>query len=365
MNILLLANHCNTGGITSYVLGLTRGLTQKGHKVFVVSSGGNCREFLRSAGAEHVDMNIKVKSEAHPQLWLALPGLMRLIKEKNIDIVHAQTRTTQVLAAAAARLTGTPNLSTCHGFFKPRAFRRLFPGWGQGVIAISKSVRRHLVEDFKVEPHRVALIPNGIDLKQFKPTDEKERELKRQQWNVDGTPVLGCIARLSSVKGLDVLIAAVPEIQRYFPRTRVWLVGDGPEKVPLQQLVEQQGLSTAVRFESIVNRTSDLLPIFDLFVMPSLQEGLGISVMEAQAAGIPVVASNVGGLPDLIQDGVTGALVPANNSAALARKIIELLKNPKQARVLASTARREAEDKFSLDKMVSATIYFYEQHTGR
>ena len=133
----------------------------------------------------------------------------------------------------------------------------------------------------------------------------------------------------------------------------------------MERLVEERGLSAAIRFESLINRPADILPILDVFVMPSLQEGLGLSVMEAQAAGIPVVASNVGGLPDLIEDGKTGFLVPVGQSDALAEKIIALLRNPKQAEQMASAARQNIEHKFSLAQMVDKTEQFYASHLSR
>ena len=306
MNIILMANHLNTGGIASYLVNLSRGLARRGHKVWVVCDDGNCVELLKKCGVHHVHMDIRVKSEVHLKMWLALPRLIGLIKAQKIDLIHANTRVTQVMAALASRLTGKPFVSTCHGFFKPRLFRRMFSCWGQGVIAVSHGVRDHLIKDFYLSPSRVRLIPNGIDIDQFTMTSPQKRQEMRRQWNAQGHPIIGIIARLSDVKGIDVLINALPVVLAQFPQAKLWIVGEGPQHNDLRNLVENRGLSAAVRFEPVVNRAADILPVFDVFVMPSLQEGLGLSVMEAQAAGIPVVASNVGGLPDLIDDGKTG-----------------------------------------------------------
>lgn len=356
MNILLMANHFNTGGITSYLLNLSRGLSAQGHKVWIVSAGGNCVGLL-SPGVEHVRMDIRVKSEVHPKVWLALAALAALVKQEKIGIIHANTRVTQVMAALVSRRTGVPFVSTCHGFFKPRFFRRLFPCWGRGVIAISKGVREHLLSDFHLDPARVYLILNGIDVEQFK------RSLLQRP--AQAGPVVGIIARLSDVKGIDVLIKAFPAVRAQFAQAKLWIVGEGPQEKYLRGLVEGLGLAGCVRFEPVVNRTADILPMFDVFVMPSLQEGLGLSVIEAQAAGIPVVASNVGGLPDLIEDGKTGMLAPVGQSDALAQKIIAVLKNPAQAAAMAAAARAQVEQNFSLTRMTQETIGFYAQNTRR
>ncbi|MBI4309297.1 MAG: glycosyltransferase family 4 protein [Candidatus Omnitrophica bacterium] len=365
MKILLMANHLNTGGISTYLLNLSRGLARKGHQVWVACGDGNCVELLKRNGVHHVRMDIRVKSEAHPKIFFALPAMVRMIKTEKIDLIHANTRVTQVMAALAARLTGKPFVSTCHGFFNPRRFRRMFPCWGKGVIAISHGVREHLIKDFHLLPSSVRLIPNGIDLDQFAMAGARRRQELRRQWKSQGHPIVGIIARLSGVKGIDVLINAMPAVLAQFPRAKLWIVGEGPQLNDLRNLVETKGLSTAVRFEPVINRSADILPIFDVFVMPSLQEGLGLSVMEAQAAGIPVVASDVGGLPDLIEDGKTGLLAPPGNSDALAQKIIMMLKGPQRASAMAAAAKEQVAAKFSLEQMTSETVNFYEQYSRR
>ena len=227
---------------------------------------------------------------------------------------------------------------------------------------ISQGVRDHLIRDFHVSPQRARLIYNGIDLYQFQLSTSHDRQLKRKEYDVQGEPILGIIARLSSVKGIDVLIKAMPDILNVFPRTQLWIVGEGPEEAALKRLAVRLNVGDRIVFKPIVNRTSVILPIFDIFVMPSIQEGLGLSVMEAQAAGIPVVASNVGGLPDVVDDGRSGILVTPGQSRALAEKIIFLLQNPSLAQSMAREARMTIQEKFSLDQMVDKTVLFYEEN---
>lgn len=365
MKILLIANHCNTGGITSYLLNLSRGLVRKGHKVWLLCAKGDAALLFQSAGVVCVFRDIKVKSEMHPKVWASLPIVVDLIKKEQIDIVHAQTRVGQVIAALSSWVTGVPFVSTAHGYFKPRFFRRVFPCWGKAVIAVSRGVYRHLEEDFRLPAARISLVYNGIDLNQFHWVTADERQVKRREHQVDGGPVIGIIARLSSVKGIDVLVKAMPLVLHAFPRARLWIVGDGPEKEALAGLVRRLNLMDAVVFKPIANRTMSILPVFDVFVMPSFQEGLGLSVMEAQAAGIPVVASHVGGLPDLIHDGRDGLLVPPGQPQALADKIIFMLKNPQLAQAMARQARLNISEKFSSDEMTVKTITFYEQYLRR
>ncbi len=365
MNILLLTSHFDTGGITSYVTILSAGLRRAGHRVIVVSAGGDAVGVLERSGVRHVRVDIRVKSEAHPKIYLALPRLAALIRAEGIDIIHAQTRVTQVMAFCLGRMTGKPFVSTCHGFFRPRWFRKTFPCWGQGAIAISRGVREHLIKDFNVDPDSVHLVPNGIDMSCYTFTDEVLRRQKRAQWSVDGSPVIGIIARLSDVKGIDVLIRAMPSVVASFPNARLMIVGQGPQENDLRTLVNQLGLEKNVSFRFTVQSTADILPAFDVFVMPSLQEGLGLSVMEAMAAGIPVVASNVGGLPDLVKDGQTGFLTPAGDSAALGKRIKGMLGDPARALNMARAGRALIEKEFNSQCMVEGTMKVYEQYTRR
>ncbi|MBF0522642.1 MAG: glycosyltransferase, partial [Candidatus Omnitrophica bacterium] len=179
MNILFLTTHLNSGGITSYLFTLSKGLIQRGNTVHIVSSGGNMEQEFVAMGAKSVILNIKTKSELDPKIYIALPRLKKYIRQNHIDIIHAQTRVTQVMANFLKQLTHVPYVTTCHGFFKPRLFRRIFPCWGDMAIAISPSVMEHLHNDFRRNPLEIALVRSGIDACWFSAIDENLRKQKR------------------------------------------------------------------------------------------------------------------------------------------------------------------------------------------
>jgi len=365
MNILFLTTHFNTGGITSYILTLGGALVKSGHNVWVASSGGEDVARLEVAGIHHVRINIRTKSEASPKLWLSFGALKDLVQKEGIDIIHAQTRVTQVLGFFLSRSTGTKMVTTCHGFFRPRWFRKILPCWGAAVIAISKPVAQHLIKDFGVDPQKVHLIANGIDLDRFVMTNERRRREARQKIGMGDAPIIGIIARLSDVKGIDVLIRAMPLILKKIPSVNLLIAGQGPEEGDLKKLAQDSGLTAHVHFKSTTGQAQELLCAFDIFVMPSLMEGLGLSVIEAQACGIPVVASRVGGLVDLIEDGRSGYLVAVNDPAALAGRIIEALGDPQRSVAMAQQARSNVEQHFSADRMLGETLKIYDQHSRR
>lgn len=361
MNVLFLSTHLNAGGITSYLLTSARGLIRRGHRVHVATSGGNMEKEFVSAGAELLILNIRTKSELDPRIYLALRPLWRYIRKNNIDLIHAHTRVTQVMGALLRRLTGRPYLATCHGFFRPRLSRKWVPCWGDTVIAISKAVETHLVRDFGVSAEKVALIESGVDVGEFAPADEEIKKECRARFNLGAEPVVGMVARLSGVKGQDILIEALKKVVFRIPDVKALLVGEGKTENTLRRMAGRLGLSGHVRFFSVVNRTAEMLSLFDIFAVPSRQEGLGLSVMEAQAAGLPVVASRVGGIPSLIEDGKTGILVDPENSDALAEAIIKLLQDKNRRKEIGMAGREFIKQTYSADKMVDATIKLYQQ----
>ncbi|HQP10114.1 MAG TPA: glycosyltransferase family 4 protein [Candidatus Omnitrophota bacterium] len=361
MNILFLSTHLNAGGITSYLLTMSKGLMRRGHGVHVATSGGNMENEFLAAGARLLTLDIRTKSELSPKIYLALFPLKKYVREQNIDLIHSQTRITQVMGAMLGKATGRAYVSTCHGFFKAqRLSRKLFPCWGRAVIAISGPVKDHLINDFRVSPENINLTESGIDVESFVPVGEQGITEARQRFDLGEGPVLGMIARLSDVKGQDILIEAMSKIVASVPDVKLLLVGEGRMEPLLRERVEQLHLEDHVRFLAIVHKTQEMLPLFDVFVVPSRQEGLGLSIMEAQAMGVPVVASRVGGIPSLIEHGKTGILVDPKNSVQLADAIIELLKNRERGKAMGLAGREFIRKTHSAEKMIDEAVQFYE-----
>ena len=360
MNILLLANHFNTGGISTYLMTLAGGYVHRGHKVWIATAGGDLVAAAEALDVRHITIPaLHVKCEFHPGLLLAAGKVSRLVKENGINIIHAQTRVTQSVAALAGLWSGREYVSTCHGFFKPRLSRRVFPLWGRGVVAISRPVVDHLVKDLKVQPELISLVPNGIDTDKFHPVPPEIKYAVRQRFDVGNEPLVGIIARLSDVKGHCHLINAMNELVHKRPDIKCLIFGEGPLEATLKDQVEKMKLSATVKFFCVNGQTADLLPMFDVFAMPSIQEGLGLSVMEAQSCGVPVVASRVGGLVEAVIDGETGILVPPQEHLPLADALAKVLFNKELAQRFANNGRRRMITHFTVDAMVEGTLEVY------
>ena len=363
MNILFITNHLNVGGITSYVFSLCRGLKDSGHNVYIASSGGDCLTRFTESGIIFIPVPLNTKSEGNIfKIGFSFVKLIREIKEKEIQIVHTNSRVTQVLGSLLRNKTGVAHVTTWHGFFKPKWLRRVFPCWADKTIAISEQVKEHLLNEFKADPDKVRLIYSGIDPDKVKLKEPLSRsEVKKKLGLKEEGAVVGIIARLSDVKGHLYLIRAMKTVIKEFPDAQLLIVGQGRMESELVALTEELKIKDNVFFIPKAGSIAELLYIMDVFVMPSLEEGLGLGLMEAMAASKAVVGSAVGGIKSLIQDKETGLLVGPQDASGLAAAILELLKDPARAAIMGNRARVFISENFSLDKMLKLTEEVYQE----
>lgn len=362
MNILLITTRLNLGGIGVYVTSLARGLRKKGHKVIVVSSGGKLENVLTSSNIEHIYLPIDTSSEAGPHIMMAVMKLLRVIRKEDIQIVHAQTRVSQVIGYYLEKFSKAIFVTTCHGFFKRRLIRRLLPCWGRRTVAISDAVREHLVNKMKVPKAKIELLYNGIDINLVKKEYSKQDLDKiRKEFNLASDLVVGITARLSSVKGHIYLLRAISRIKEVFPDVQLLIVGSGKSRyeTKLHRMCKKLNIDRNVIFQPGMQDVYKALSVMDVFVLPSVQEGLGLSLLEALSAGLPVVASNVGGIYSVIRDEENGLLVPPKDDKALAEAIIRLLKNKDYAKALGQKGIQVIREQFTLDKMIERMEEFY------
>ncbi len=365
MKVLQITTHLNIGGISSYTLTLAAGLKRRGHNVYVASSGGELIPDFTACGITHLALPIKTKSEISYKLFISKFKLAKFIKEKNIDILHANTRVTQVLSWLIQRSLGTPYISTCHGFFKRRIFRRIFPCWGDMVIAISESVREHLIRDFGVAEEKIKIIHNGIDVDKFTVCDVHQSTADaKKKLGLGKGAVIGIVARLSEEKGHAYLIEAMQAVIAEIKDAQLLIVGEGKMREKLINLTKSLGLEKYIFFFPSVRDTREVLSAMNLFVLPSTKEGLGLALMEAMASGLGVVGSDIGGIKSLIQDGYNGLLTRPKDARDLSRAILELLKHPDKARSFSSQARAFIEQNFSQEKMALETERVYLECLG-
>jgi len=357
MNVLQILPELNIGGVERGTIDLARYLMANDHKAVVVSGGGRLVRELDVIGARHYRIPVGRKSLF--TMVRMVGKLCEIMKRENIDIVHARSRVPAWTAYFACRITKTPFITTAHGYYK-NILTSSVMGWGRFVIAASNLIARHMIDDFKVPRSKIRLIPRGVDLDRFTYKADKE---------TDGFTV-GIISRITPIKGHTYLIKAISAVSRVVPKLKLLIIGEpspGKEgyKGELELLVKRLGLSQVVEFVGWKEDVPDILSKLNLLVLPTVTpEAFGRVIVEAQASGVPVVATKVGGVVDIIEDGVNGLLVMPEDVNSLKIAILKIAKDPAFAKDIAKKGRKAAVDKYSLEKMASATVGLYREAMG-
>lgn len=343
------------------MLSLSRGLKQLGHNVYVASSGGDCLTRFTEEGIIFIPVPIRTKSEVNIfKIGISFLKLLKDIKEKDIQIVHTNSRVTQVLGNLLKN-SGVVHVTTWHGFFQRRWLRRVFPCWADKTIAISEQVKEHLISEFKAGEDNVRLVYNGVDMEKVKLKAPLNRSEVKIRLGLKDAPVVGIIARLSDVKGHQYLIRAMKKVLEKFPGVQLLIVGEGKMEKELLGLVKELKINESVIFIPRYFDIAELYYIMDVFVMPSLKEGLGLGLMEAMAGSKAVIGSAVGGIKNLIRDRDNGLLVAPQDVDGLSSAILELLNNPAAAAIMGNNARVFINQNFSLEKMIKQTEQVYQE----
>lgn len=283
----------------------------------------------------------------------------RLLREENPDLVHLHSRRgADTLGAVTTKVARIPTVLS-RRVDNPEA------GWSLGakyrlfdaVIAISEAIRRVLVEQ-GVPEEKVHCVHSALDPTPFEGPCRREAFL-REFHLTEGDRAVGMAAQFIARKGHEALLEAIPGILEAHPSTRFLLFGQGPLQEEVRRQVRERGLEDAVRFPGFRRDLQEILPCLDLLVHPATMEGLGIILLQASAAGIPIVASAVGGIPEAVAHGESGLLVNAADPAALSDAVKTILSDRDGARRMGAEGRRRVRDLFSVDRMVEGNLEVY------
>ncbi|MDD5116126.1 MAG: lipopolysaccharide heptosyltransferase II [Candidatus Omnitrophica bacterium] len=356
MNILQILPELNVGGVETGTLDLSKYLVRLGHKVVVVSAGGALVKELEACGAKHYTLPVHKKSFL--SMYKLVPVLAGIIRQEEIDIVHARSRVPAWIAYFACRRTKAVFITTCHGYYSRHLFSMVM-GWGKRVVVLSNVIARHMIDDFGVPHDRIKLVPRSVDLERFKYADSKPK--RKGEFNV------GIIGRITPLKGHLHFIKAMARVSRVVPRLKIWIVGDAPAskeayKEEVQVLVRRLGLWHCTEFLGTQRDIPGILAHLDLVVLATTtHEAFGRVVVEAQASGVPVVATKVGGVIDIIEDGKNGLLVPAADHKGMAEAILRIYEDTQLAQSLAENAYAKIKEKYTVDLMVKNTLDVYRE----
>mgnify|MGYP001216918406 CR=1 FL=1 len=352
MNILILTTHLNKGGISRYVINLAKGLSLQGHKVFIASSGGEWVSELRNLNIMHKDISIKTKSICSLKILFSFFALSGFIITNKIDIIHANTRVTQFLAYLLYKKSKIPYLSSFHGFYRPKKFRKLFKFSGLLAIAVSKSVSCHLKEDLEIDPDIIKVVYNGIDLE-----SSDQGISKRSQAGLSSDDfILGILGRISAEKGHLLAVEALSRLVPKYDNLFLLLSGRGKHQDKLNSLIDNLKLEKKVKF--IDSEAADFLKTINILLVPSEKEGFGFAVVEAFAGGVAVIGYNTGGIAEIIQNRSNGILFNHYDSLVLADAIEELMTKGQLRQRMVAKAKEDVHN-YSLENMASGTLRVY------
>ncbi len=372
--ILFVITKSNWGGAQRYVFDMARALPKSDWSVGVVmggtglpgASGGKLEEELRHRDIRTIfvpsfmrDFSLFAELRTFRHLW-------NLFATEQPDIVHLNSSKAGGLGALAARFAGVPMIIfTVHGapWQEDRGF------FARGVIALASWItfllcHRVIVVSQDASEHilmlpfcggKVRSIHNGIE-----PLEFLSKEDAREKLHINTKYlVVGALGELVWNKGYHVLVRAVGVLKRRGINVYVCIIGDGEERKFIETLMQEEDVEDCVHLAGFVQDAYKMLKAFDVFVLPSVKEGLPYVVLEAGQAALPVVASNVGGVPDIIEDNVSGILCPPKNHGLLSDRLAELLVNADMQKKLAAALHEHATREFSYEHMVKQTTALY------
>lgn len=322
---------------------------------------------LTDLGYEVIYLGFSKKSLEifNPFVITKLSGILR---QKNIDIIHCQKHKPTIYGSLAALVAGNISvIAHVHGLARTRSWKRKLTNWillrgVKKIVAVSESVRKDVISNnWGLDPHKVITVKNCIDLSTIDRIRISKGESRAQLGLAEDEIVFGTVGRLAATKGQSYLIEAFALVKERIPNARLVITGNGPLFSELEKKAANLGVASSVLFTGYRNNVFEMLRAFDIFVLPSLAEGLSIALLEAMASGLPIIASDVGGIPEVFGNCKCGKLVKPKEVRSLAAAMIEIsyLDNDSK-KDLGAHGRTRIEEEFTADVMIKKLTELYE-----
>jgi glycosyltransferase involved in cell wall biosynthesis len=298
--------------------------------------------------------------------YFAFLEVARILRQNEIEILHTHNTDPFVEGTLGAILAGVGTIvHSDHARLFPDKRRRMLLEWlashfAYRVVGVSEHTTRNLHEYERIPKRKLLTIPNGVNGAEYRIRIDKARKRRELDIGADA-PLIGLGVRFTEQKGITYLLKAIAEVAAKIPAVKLVIAGEGPLETRLKQEAADLGLNGNVAFIGPRRDIPELLQIFDLYVLPSLWEGLPMVLLEAMAAGCPIIATDVGGNASAIRHGVNGSLVPPASPRALASEILDLMTDPGKRRRYAENGLNIFENEFSVQAMVAHYEMLYER----
>lgn len=378
MKVMRVITRLNVGGPAQHAIFLTSGLNSRRFRTTLIAgktdAGEGDMSFLADRyGVNATDLPILGNGRGPVADIRALVSLYRIMRRESPDIVHLHLLKARLLGGMAAKLAGVPMIvETFHGnlfrgyysrvmtWLLLKAERLIARGVMHRVVALSEGQKQELMEYGICPPSKIRVIPLGLDLRRFAESSRLAGELRTELGVPPHTILLGAIGRLVPIKGLTYLLSAVDRLRRSSKTDfRLLIVGDGPLRATLERQVSDLGLQDKVRFLGWRFDLERVYADLDIVVLSSLNEGTPVCLLEAMAAGKAVVATEVGGVPELVDDGRTGLLVAPRNVEAMVQAIARYAADPDLRRRTGERGRESVYSRYDVSTLVANTTNFY------
>jgi len=348
ISVMHLLTSFQVGGAETVALQLCRAMNGSVYRILAccLKKSGPMASRFQAAGVETFALS---NCRTMRGLDLALLSrLVTLLRRERVHLLHCHNSFPREYGAMAAMLSGVPVVvGTQHAVWsdgtieRPPILARLMNPFVTHFVAVADHVLQAATSTGHIQRERASVIYNGVDVRRFRP----RRYRTPKQSNIE----IGCVARLSHEKRHDVLLQAIAQLAPKYKNVRLHLVGDGPSRGALETQAGYLGLGRNVRFLGLRNDVPEWLRAMEVLVLGSATEGLPLTILEAMASGLPVVATSVGGVPEMVEDGVNGFLVPPEDPVALAAALERLVKDRDLRLRMGRKGREIAVKKFSLD----------------
>jgi glycosyltransferase involved in cell wall biosynthesis len=353
INILHILQNSNIGGVQQQLLTILKAYDTDlmNPAVCCFKTKGEIGVQMEKSGFEVVDFHIERHYRFSPRI---IRQLCTLMKERNIHIVRTHKYSASLYGRIAAQLARVPVVITSvHGNyrkdlrFERKIANKMLSRVTDRIVAVSESIRADIIKYDNIDPEKVLVIRNGVDTVLFSPP-LNAGDIREELGLKANETVIGFVGRLVPAKGLQHLIGAFEIVRKDIGKVKLLIIGGGQLLEPLKVMARDKGLSNDIMFLGERTDIPQLLGVIDIFVMPSIAEGLPNALLEAMAAARPVIVTCAGGMGEIIQDGVNGLVVPVGDEASLSRGLRKLAQDRSLAQALGAAARQCIENKHSI-----------------
>ena len=355
-NLLFFTRTMQVGGTEKVILQLCRILQPYVHKIVVCSNGGIYEKELEKMNISHyLILDIECKNPV--TICQVLKTIRCIIKKEKITIVHTHHRMAAFYVSILRRIQKVVFINTVHNTFHDKVILSRIAYKGAKLIACGESVKDNLIHDFKINEKHIKVIHNAVE----EAKGEKEDIECLNNLKKSGYWLVGNVGRLSEQKGMKHFVQAYPRIKESMTNVKFVIVGDGEEKQSLLELVKELQIEEDILFLGYRDDVQNVMRYFDFIVVSSLWEGFPLTPIEAFSVKKTVIASNVKGTAEIVQDGINGYLVEKKDAEQLAEKILFLMNNPHKKSELEENAYESYITKYGLESFREKILTFYRE----